>query len=97
MRRTDPIRFGDAWSEFIKSTPSVARKIAAARIPRIWPQLVGNRVAYYTKSVKVDNGVLTIYLTSAALKHELFMKRDAIKEHINREIGERIINVVLIK
>lgn len=97
MRRTEPIRFGDAWSEFIKSTPSVARKIAAAKIPLIWSQLVGNRIAYYTRDVKVDNGVITIFLTSSALKHELFMKRDAIKDHINKELGMRIINVVLIK
>ncbi len=97
MRRTDPIRFGDAWNEFIKSTPSVARKIAAAKIPQTWSQLVGNRIAYYTRDVKVDNGILTIYITSAALKNELFMKRDVIRDHINKEIGMRIINVVLIK
>lgn len=97
MRRTDPIRFGDAWSEFLKSTPSVARKIAIAKIPQIWPQLVGNRIAYYTREVKVENGILTIYLISAALKHELFMKRDIIRDHVNKEIGMRVINVVLIK
>lgn len=97
MRRREPIRFGDAWSEFIKSTPSVARKIAGAKVPLMWAQLAGNRIAYYTREVKVENGVMTIYITSAALKHELFMKRDAIKAHINKEMGMQIVNVVLIK
>ena len=42
MRRRDPVRIGDALNDFFSSTPVIARKIAEAKIPDLWPVLVGN-------------------------------------------------------
>ena len=40
MRRRDPVRIGDALNDFFSSTPVIARKIAEATIPDLWPVLV---------------------------------------------------------
>ena len=45
MRRRDPVRIGDALNDFFSSTPVIARKIAEAKIPDLWPVLVGNVIA----------------------------------------------------
>ena len=37
MRRRDPVRIGDALNDFFSSTPVIARKIAEAKIPDLWP------------------------------------------------------------
>ena len=51
MRRRDPVRIGDALNDFFSSTPVIARKIAEAKIPDLWPVLVGNVIASYTTKI----------------------------------------------
>ena len=97
MRRTEPIRFGDAWDEFLKSSPNIARKIASAKIPDVWRDIAGQKISNYTREIKVENGVMTICITSSVLRNELFMKRDTIKEHVNKFMGMQVVNIVLIK
>lgn len=53
MRRRDPVRIGDALNDFFSSTPVIARKIAEAKIPDLWPVLVGNVIASYTTKIEL--------------------------------------------
>lgn len=97
MRRCDPIRFGDAWNEFLRSCPSVARKIAEAKAVRLWEEVMGGYVASQTRNIELKNGVLTAYITSSAVRHELFMRRASIQEAMNQAVGMKVVNVVIIK
>ena len=84
MRRRDPIRIGDALNDFFTSTPTIARKIAEARIPDVWPRVVGDIVASYTVRLEIKTGGrLFVYLSSSVVRNEIFMQRAALCTRMN--------------
>lgn len=98
MRRRDPIRIGDALDDFFRSTPTVARKIAEARLPELWPQLVGGVIASYTTRMEIKpGGRLFVYVSSSVARHEVFMNRTALCEAINARSGIRIVTSLIVK
>ena len=98
MRRRDPIRIGDALNDLFTSTPTIARKIAEARIPDVWPRVVGDIVASYTVRLEIKTGGrLFVYLSSSVVRNEIFMQRAALKEAINRAVGSNILTTIIVK
>lgn len=97
MRRTEPILIGDIWQEFLNSAPGVARKIAEAKIPDIWPMAAGSTIASYTTAMNLHKGVLYVKVGSSVARNELFMKRESLKNEINRILGMQIVNVIIVK
>ena len=70
MRRRDPVRIGDALNDFFSSTPVIARKIAEAKIPDLWPVLVGNVIASYTTKIELrTGGRLFVHLSSSVARN----------------------------
>lgn len=96
MRRTKTMLMGDVLKEFF-SQPHIAAKIAEGRLPDTWREVVGDRVADVTTSLHLENHVLHVRIASSVLRHEMFMRRNALVEEINRAAGVRLVNVVLIK
>lgn len=96
MRRTKTILFGDVLQEFF-SQPYVAAKVAEGKLPDTWREVVGERAAALTSELRLENHVLYAHITSSVIRHELFMRRDAIAAEINRVSGVRLVNVLIIK
>ena len=95
MRRKEPIRIGEALDELFKSMPTIARKIAEAKIPDRWPLLVGSVIASYTTRMEVKNGRLFVYISSSVARNEVFMRRAVLKEEINRLSGLEVISTII--
>lgn len=96
MRRTETLHIGDVLNEFF-SRPYVAAKVAEGRLPDTWREVVGDRVASLTSSLRLENHVLYAHLTSSVVRAELFNRREALAAEINRISGVRLVNVVIIK
>lgn len=96
MRRTETLHIGDMLNEFF-SRPYVAAKVAEGRLPDTWREVVGERVASLTSSLRLENHVLYAHLTSSVVRAELFNRREALAAEINRISGVRLVNVVIIK
>ncbi len=96
MRRTETLHIGDVLNEFF-SRPYVAAKVAEGRLPDTWREVVGERVASLTSSLRLENHVLYAHLTSSVVRAELFNRREALAAEINRISGVRLVNVVIIK
>ena len=77
--------------ELFKSTPTIARKIAEAKIPDRWPLLVGSVIASYTTRMEVKNGRLFVYISSSVARNEV------LKEEINRLSGLEVISTIIVK
>ena len=56
---------------------------------------MGKAVAMKTQQVYVSNNKLFVRLSSAPLKHELFMAKTRVLENLNAEVGEDIIKEVI--
>ena len=96
MRRTQTVRIGKVLEEFF-SRPYVAAKLAEGRLPETWREVVGDRAADCTTQLRLENHILYAHLSSSAIRTELFYRRDAIGEEINRRSGVRLVNAVIIK
>lgn len=96
MRRTQTMLVGDVLKEFFER-PYVKYKVAEGRLPDTWREVVGERAAAVTTSIKLENHILYVHITSAIIRHELFLRRDAIASEINRLSGVRLVNVVIVK
>lgn len=97
MRRRDPVRIGEVMTDFFTSSPTIARKIAEARIEDLWPQLVGDLIASYTTRIEIKTGRMTVYLASSVVRNEVFMRREALRTAINQASGMEIVKVLIVK
>ena len=96
MRRTKTMLVGDVLKEFF-SRPYVAAKVAEGRLPDTWREIVGDRVADLTTSLKLENHVLTAHISSSVVRSELFYRRESLMQEINRISGVWLVNVVIIR
>jgi predicted nucleic acid-binding Zn ribbon protein len=97
MRRSKPVKIGDLWSGFVEESPRLTRGLCEARIPEVWPVLVGAGVASLTVGMEITNGVLTVRLSSSAARHEVFMRREELRVKLNEALGMTVVRVLLVK
>lgn len=96
MRRTKEMLIGDVLEEFF-SRPYIAAKVAEGRLPDTWREVVGERVAALTSQLRLENHILYAHISSSVVRSELFYRREALAEEINRVSGVRLVNAVIIK
>ncbi|MFI3265538.1 MAG: DUF721 domain-containing protein [Rikenellaceae bacterium] len=97
MKRSDPVRLGSVLDDFFSSSPTIARKIAEAKVASVWPKVVGEKIAFYTTSVSAENGKATVHISSSVVRHEVFLRRTEIKDAINEALGSVVVRVIDIK
>lgn len=94
MKRTEPKSIAQLIDESIEKA-GMKDVVAEQRACYLWPEIVGQGINRYTFKRYVDRGVMHVYLTSAALKNELFFNRAALVEQINRAVGETAITSIV--
>ncbi len=97
MRRTYPVRVGEVWDDFLASAPTIALKIAQAKVADHWPAVAGAAAARFTQSITVKNGVMQVSVTSAVVRNDLFMRRTALCGAINRAVGMEVVKTMIIR
>ena len=60
-------------------------------------EVVGGHVAQLTESVRLENHVMYVRITSSVVRHEIFLRRDALAEQINAALGMKLVNVLIVK
>lgn len=96
MRRTKTLLMGDLLEAFFKR-PYVAAKVAEGKLPDTWRAIVGDRTADLTTELRLERQVLYVRLQSSVLRSELFYRRDALRDAINRYSGLRLVDAVVIR
>ena len=61
------------------------------RLINAWPQVVGIYFAKYTHDLNIYNQVLFVKVSSSAVRTELSMRKEQIKEHLNKIAGAQVI------
>lgn len=64
---------------------------------KIYEGLVGKVFANHTQKIGFKNRILYVKLDSASLKQELNYVKEGLVEKINREIGRRLVDKIVIK
>ena len=66
-------------------------------VKKAWFELMNNGVANYTADVSLRKKTLYIKLSSPALKEELSYGKDKIIDLVNKELGKKIIDKLILK
>lgn len=97
MRRAEPASIGKILIDFFRSSPVFGIKLAEARIINNWEKLVGNEIADYTEKISIHKGKMFIYVSSAVIRHEIFMRRTMLAEQVNQYVGLKVVDTIILK
>lgn len=84
------------FSRFLKEN-GLERKYLEAKAERIWPEMMGKTVSNKTKKIYTYNGKLFVYLDSSILRNELLIMKDGIIGEINKQLGQNVINDIILR
>jgi predicted nucleic acid-binding Zn ribbon protein len=96
MRRNNTQSLSEVIREYVKGS-SIERKLKETDAVQSWEELLGKTIAGYTRNIKIKNKVLTVEITSAIVKNELFMMREEIRLKINERAGEELVSTIVFK
>lgn len=96
MKRTDPQSLQEIIHE-VFARAGMAENEARQRALSLWGEIVGPGVNRYTSRRYVtEQGVMHVYITSAALKADLQYMRADIMRRLNEAVGSAAITDLLI-
>ncbi len=96
MRRTRTVRVGELVDDLFRD-PVIRRNIAEGRLPRTWAEVAGPMAASCTDDVAFRNGILTVRISSSVVRHEIFMRRNELRDAINVRSGHTLVRELIIK
>ncbi len=95
MRKKNDQQLKDVLQQMIQSN-RWKEKLDRVKINLIWKNVMGETVNKYTKHITLRKNTLVILIDSAPLKQELSFAKKKIVKLINEEIGEELIQEVII-
>lgn len=96
MKRTKTQTIGEILDDFFKR-PYVAAKIAEGRLEEYWSEIVGEYVASQTLSLRLENHILYVAVSSGVVRSELFFRRDELMKLLNERARVKLINAIIIR
>lgn len=90
MERRESQSIGDILRMALQEN-SMQERLDERRAVALWPAIVGDSIAAQCKTPMVKEGILTVGIPNAALRHELLMTRTLLKNAINSAIGKETI------
>lgn len=61
------------------------------RLVQAWPEVMGQGIARYTDEVFIKGQTLHVKISSAVLRHDLFMSRASLVKRLNEHVGSQVI------
>jgi hypothetical protein len=95
LRKPEPITLSEAISRWIEEN-RLGDKLGQTEIKELWPVWMGPAVARYTRSIRIENKILKIEVTSAPLRQQLSMSRSQIVRMVNENAGRQLVVECLI-
>ena len=97
MQRDNEKKLGEVLRQWIASKRRLQKELRQRRIKRLWEERMGPPIARRTGSILFVRGKLYLSISSASLRQELHMQRRKIRDFLNEELGEQVIEEVIIK
>ncbi len=81
----------------INSRYLFASKFTEIELEKIWPEIVGPNVANCTTGIKVLKSTIYVRFDNAAVKNEMFNRREQLMKAINVGLGRNHIEKIFIQ
>ncbi len=70
--------------------------IREVQVLEAWRKIMGKGIERYTQRSQFKNGILYVQLSSSVMKNELNLGISKIIENLNQELGEQIIEKIIL-
>ena len=87
---------GNLIEAFFKKQ-GLEEKMEEVDINHNWTEIVGPVIAKHTKSIRLKDRKLILYLNSAALRHTLSFSKSELISKLNDSLGKELIDDVVLK
>ena len=87
---------GDVLEQLIRNS-KLSSGIRSCQIEEVWERRMGKTISKYTEKVFILNNTLFIETSIASLRNELHFQREDIKGMVNSELGQMLIQEVVIR
>jgi predicted nucleic acid-binding Zn ribbon protein len=78
---------GFGWEELVNQD----------RIPELWKEIVGEKISGKAGYIRFENGVLFIRVESSVWRSELFLRKNNFRDEINKRMGSKIVDEIVIR
>jgi predicted nucleic acid-binding Zn ribbon protein len=96
MKRTEAKSIAEIIGDFMQQE-DIEDAVLEQKALRLWHQVVGPGVNRMTTERFVDNGVITVKISSAALRNDLMLSRSAIIAQLNQLVGKPVIREIVFR
>jgi predicted nucleic acid-binding Zn ribbon protein len=94
-RENDSFSIEQLMQSFIKEN-NLSKGMQKMKVEETWGKMMGPGVATHTTSVRLQNKTLIIQLKSSVLREELSYGKEKIIKMMNEEMGEKIIEKLML-
>ncbi len=75
----------------------ISRRLDETQIEETWRAVAGVQSARVTRRVRMQKGVLTVYLTDATWRHALHAQREDWRVRLNEALGEDVVSEIVFR
>ena len=86
----------DVLKQFLK-TYRLEEKLVGVQVRASWEKLMGTTIAKHTVDIYIKQRKLYVSFDSAALRTELSYAKEKVKKMLNEELGEELIDEVVLR
>ena len=90
MSKNNTISVGKALNGILKDL-GLQGRINQYRVLEMWPEIVGENIAKYTKAERVQENIIYIKVKNNTWRTELQFQKNIILENISQKVGKGII------
>ena len=95
-KKTNLVKLGDAINQLFKNE-KLDVKISQFTVKNSWSDIAGEIIAKSTSEIYFNNKTVFVGLKSAALKHELSFRKEELLQNINKFVGYKLVETIVIK
>lgn len=93
MQRQEVKLIGSVLQELLQEE-RFSQKLNETRLIASWGKIVGETVGAYTEKIYVKNKILYVKITLPAVKSDLMMQMEDIKQKLHQEVGCEVIDEI---
>jgi hypothetical protein len=83
--------------KLIDSSSNLNSGLNNIKVQKLWIEVMGSNVNSYTKEVVLKNKTLYVNLSSSILRQELSYGKQKIVDLLNKELGKKIIQKIVLR
>lgn len=96
FKSNPPKPLKDLVKNYLDDVP-YRRRLKKGMVLSLWAETVGKKIQEVTENVHFEHGNLVVHVKSSAWRHELHMKRFSIAKKLNDEVGEEIVEEIVVR